>query len=55
MSTFLFGKFIEHIEKNTLCKSIIYNNFPIKELSTQSFVMKKDRIYERLRVLETKC
>lgn len=55
MSMFLFGKYIEHIEKNTFCATIFYNNLGIDELAEHGFVRQKERIYERSRLYPSIC
>ncbi len=47
MSQFLFKKFIEHIERQTLCKLIYYNATEIPEVFSNNFLRYKDRIYRR--------
>lgn len=50
MSNFLFSKYLEHLERNTTLKSVYYNALPIRELALNSFIKRKERIYERERV-----
>lgn len=41
MSEFLFKKYLEHIEKQTICKAIFYNAGPLTEVFRSGFEQQK--------------
>lgn len=51
MSEFLFKKYLEHIEKQTICKAIFYNAGQLTEVFRSGFEQQKQRIFKRPRVL----
>ena len=41
MSNFLFRRYLEHVEKQTICRAIFYNAVGIRELENQDFEQQK--------------
>lgn len=51
MSHFLFKKYLEHVERQTVCKSIFYNAVGIPEVRSSGFEQQQERIFRRSRQL----
>lgn len=51
MSQFLFRKYLDHVERQSICKCIFYNADPITEMLNSGFMPYKDRIFRRERSL----
>jgi hypothetical protein len=47
MSQFLFKRYLEHMERQTICKVIFYNAVGISEIRNSEFVQYKERIFKR--------